>query len=185
MSASVLVSNRKCSEFIRRFTVRWYGKRWNIHWFLQIFSVCINLSWTSAFFAGTKHQTKRTIYIVRGIWIWHCRQRTTQILFSNRPFWIDWYRGKYLKHNRNWKERLNVSLIQISWNCIFQVSVENILNAGSQLQFILQKQNPKIWWSRLTAQPQKQNWIHVSQWPIISTINDPLQIQNSIHLLLL
>lgn len=40
--------------------------------------------------------------------------------------------------------------------------MESISNADSQLRFVLKKQNPKIWWSRLTAQPQKQNWIHVS-----------------------
>lgn len=40
--------------------------------------------------------------------------------------------------------------------------MDNISKAGSQLQFVLKKQDAKIWWCRLTAQPQKQNWIHVS-----------------------
>lgn len=44
----------------------------------------------------------------------------------------------------------------------FQPSLDNISSAGKQLHFILHKQNPNIWWARLTAQPQKQNWIHVS-----------------------
>lgn len=40
--------------------------------------------------------------------------------------------------------------------------MENISTSDSQLKFVMKKRNPKIWWSRLTAQPQKQNWIHVS-----------------------
>lgn len=40
--------------------------------------------------------------------------------------------------------------------------MNDISKVGTQLQFILKKQNQNIWWHRLTSQPQKQNWIHVS-----------------------
>ncbi|XP_031628864.1 very-long-chain (3R)-3-hydroxyacyl-CoA dehydratase [Contarinia nasturtii] len=43
-----------------------------------------------------------------------------------------------------------------------------ISNVDSKLQIILKKRNPDIWWSRLTAQPQKQNWIHIHEETWIS-----------------
>lgn len=53
----------------------------------------------------------------------------------------------------------------VNFENLSQASMDNIMNAGSQLQFVLKKKDPSIWWCRLTSQPQKQNWIHVSnQW---------------------
>lgn len=40
--------------------------------------------------------------------------------------------------------------------------MDTISILGSQLKFVMKKNNPKIWWPRLIAQPQKQNWINVS-----------------------
>lgn len=43
-----------------------------------------------------------------------------------------------------------------------EASMDSISISGSQLKFVMKKMNPKIWWARLIAQPQKQNWINVS-----------------------
>lgn len=59
--------------------------------------------------------------------------------------------------------------------------MDNVSNAGSQLQFILQKQNQNVWWSRLTAQPQKQNWIHVSGGFIVALLSETPNTSNYLH----
>lgn len=43
------------------------------------------------------------------------------------------------------------------------VSTTNIVLKDNKLNFMLTKSNSDIWWSRLTAQPQKQNWIHIDE----------------------
>lgn len=42
-------------------------------------------------------------------------------------------------------------------------SQENVHLSGSQLTFVLKKLDAKFWWPRLTAQPQKQDWIFVDE----------------------
>lgn len=42
-------------------------------------------------------------------------------------------------------------------------SQENVSLSGSQLTFVLKKTDTTIWWPRLTAQPQKQDWILVDK----------------------
>lgn len=41
-------------------------------------------------------------------------------------------------------------------------SQENVYLSGSQLTFVLKKSDETIWWTRLTAQPQKQDWIFIN-----------------------
>lgn len=43
--------------------------------------------------------------------------------------------------------------------------MDSITSTDTELQFRLKKVDDSKWWSRLTAQPQKQNWIHVSFLP--------------------
>lgn len=43
-----------------------------------------------------------------------------------------------------------------------------------ELHFVLKKGDPTIWWSRLTAQPQKQNWILIDTDRWISRDSDEL-----------
>lgn len=42
-------------------------------------------------------------------------------------------------------------------------SQENVHLSGSQLTFVLTKADVTNWWPRLTAQPQKQDWINVDE----------------------
>lgn len=43
------------------------------------------------------------------------------------------------------------------------ISTKSIILKDNKLNFVLAKSDPNIWWSRLTAQPQKQNWIHIDE----------------------
>lgn len=43
------------------------------------------------------------------------------------------------------------------------VSTKTVSIENERLNFVLRKADPSIWWTRLTAQPQKQNWILIDE----------------------